>query len=480
MKTTFLYTGLFFLIIAGMNSCKKTNLDLDPYNTLPTDQAFNNANDFLNATRGVYRGFLTSGSYAGGEWVTMPDLIADNLSRVAAGRGTGATYYLWQYTSEGTSGLFSNGYSIIRRANGILENIGKLPAGTDRDNFEAEALAVRAMVHFDIVRVYSKIYSNSNPASDLGMPYITGTDFTLKPSRPSLQVTYDKILADLLAAYPKVRLTNRDASLNSIRIGKAAVAALLSRVYLHMADWANTVKWADSSLKYNSSLGSLTSFPGIWTDDNETGVLFKIRMTEKDNITLGVQYEQLTSSGYRSEFVPAHELFTQYASNDIRKSAYFETSNYLGVPYNHVIKYAKRLTGRLNIVDCKMIRVAEVLLTRAEAKYKLNDEAGALSDINTLMNSRYNGFTNLNISGQVLLDEIYKQRRLELFGEGDRLFFLKRMNLPVVRAGLGDQANGAGATPPSTALTLPVGSNKFQLPIPQSEINANPNMQPNP
>lgn len=474
------YTTLLIFVGGLFTSCKKERLELDPYNQLPVDQAFNTPTDFTNAIRGMYKGFVTSGSYTGGEWVILGDLTADNLIRNSSGRGTGANYYFWQYTAEATSGLFGNGYNIIRRANGILTNIGKLTDGTFKNNAEAEALAVRALVHFDIARVYSKIYANSDPNTDLGMPYLTGTDFTLKPSRPTIKVTYDSILSDLTRAYAKINLVNTDASLNTIRLNKAAVAGLLSRVYLHMADWTNTIKWADSSLKYNSNLGSLTSFNGIWTDENETGVLFKVRMTEKDNVTLGVQYEQLTSSGYRSEFGPVYELFTQYAANDVRKAAYFQTSNYNNVPYNHVIKYARRPTGRLNIVDCKVLRVAEVLLSRAEARFKNSDEVGALADLNLLMSNRYTGFTPVVLAGQALLDEIYKQRRLELFGEGDRLFFLKRLNLPVVRPNSGDQANGTGATPPASALNLPAGSTKFQLPIPRTELNANPNMQPNP
>ncbi len=123
------------------------------------------------------------------------------------------------------------------------------------------------------------------------------------------------------------------------------------------------------SLKYNFDVASLTDFPKIWTDETEKGVLFKVRFTEKDNISIGVQYEQL-SGGYRSEFVPEYTLWQQYTSTDVRKNVYFETSSYLGTLYNHVIKYAKRPTGRLNVVDDKVLRVAEVLIS--EQKLNIN------------------------------------------------------------------------------------------------------------
>jgi hypothetical protein len=472
----FIYGGLLSSVVIA--SCSKKDLQLDPYNALPTETAFNTQQDFTNALRGMYQGFVTAGSYTGGEYLVLADLIADNMTRVAAGRNTGQNYYFWTYTSEATSGLWGNGYGIIRRANGILENVGKLPAGQFRNNAEAEALAVRGFVHFDISRVYSKVFANSNPNSDLGIPYITGTEFTLLPSRPTLKATYDAVIADLTKSFGMINLTNADGGFNRVRLNKAAVAGFLSRVYLHMHDWQKTADWADSSLKYNSNPATLTEFPRIWTDETEAGVLFKVRFTEKDNVSVGVQHQQFSSSGYRSEFVPEFTLWQQYTNNDVRKNAYFETSNYLGAPYNHIIKYAKRPTGRLNVVDVKVIRVAEVLISRAEARYNLGNFTGALADLNTLMSNRYTGHVPVTLTGADLLAEIHRQRRLELFAEFDRLFFLKRMNLPVVRPATGDQANGTGAIPPVSARLLPAGSPKFQLPIPISELNANPNLQP--
>jgi hypothetical protein len=108
----------------------------------------------------------------------------------------------------------------------------------------------------------------------------------------------------------------------------------------------------------------------------------------------------------------------------------------------------------------------------------LGNFTGALADLNTLMSNRYTGHVPVTLTGADLLAEIHRQRRLELFAEFDRLFFLKRMNLPVVRPATGDQANGTGAIPPVSARLLPAGSPKFQLPIPISELNANPNLQP--
>jgi len=479
-----IYGGLLSSLVIA-SSCKK-DLDLQPYNSLEAEDAFNTPSDFTNALNGMYRGFATAGSYTAGEYLVLADLVADNFTRsTSISRGTGATYYLWQYTSEATSGLWGNGYNIIRRANGIIQNINNLPAGTFRNNAEGEARAARALVHFDISRVYAKIYANSNPTTDLGVPYVTTTDFNIKPARPTLQVTYDSVISDLKIAYDRIALTNAAAGFSRIRLNKAAVAGILSRVYLHMHDWANTRNWADSSLKYNSNPGSLANFPRIWTDETEEGVLFKVRFTEKDNVSVGVQHQQFSSSGYRSEFVPEYTLWQQYTNNDVRKTSYFETSRYPGASgalYNHIIKYAKRPTGCLNVVDVKVIRVAEVLISRAEARYNLGDEPGALADLNNLMSNRYTGFvpfTSATLSGTALRDEIYRQRRLELFAEFDRWFFLKRMNLPIVRPNTGDQANGTGVTPPPNALTLPTTDPRYQrLPIPRAELNANPNLQP--
>ncbi|MDB5230872.1 MAG: hypothetical protein JWN76_1677 [Chitinophagaceae bacterium] len=472
MKKKIIY--LSFAAALLLNGCKKSELDLFPYNQEETGQAFNTQSDVTLAVNGMYQGITASGSYYNGAWNIVPDLLADNLIINQAGRLSQKLYGEWRYTASATYPLFNGGYTIIRRANAILENIDKFPAGAFHDNAMGEALAVRALVHFDMSRVYSKTYANAS-ASDLTVPYVTVTDPSIKPSNETVKGLYDKVIADLTQAASLVGTTN-----GVYRFNKNSVNAILSRVYLYKADYANTITTATAALGASPNVADIATFPKIWTDETTTGVLFKIANTSLDNInTQGTNYYQIVGGQIKSEYVVEYNFFQQFASNDVRKSSYIQTSPYNGVSYNHVIKYGGRPGGAAGVIDAKVIRAAEVLLNRAEAYYRSGLESSALADLQLLKRNRYTGYVNEVLAGQALLNEILRQRRLELAFEGDRFFDLKRLGLPVVRDQThGEKADGSGT--PYVFGTLAASDFRFQLPLPQAEITFNDNLKQNP
>jgi len=332
-----------------------------------------------------------------------------------------------------------------------------------------------------MARVYSKTYQNAQP-SDYTMPYVTTTDPTILPASESVTGFYDKIIADLVAAEP---LINPVATNKNIYLNREAVAGLLSRVYLYKGDYANCIAAANRSLGATPNVGTLTTFPGIWTDAtaSDAAVLFKVKNTNIDNLnTQGVNYYQITAGEKKSEYLVDYTFYQLFAANDIRKTAYIETSNYLGKAYNHIVKYNGRSGSPAGVVDGKALRTAEVLLNRMEAEYRSGAIAAAVADLVLLKTNRYTGYVStvdLTLTGQPLLDEILKQRRLELAFEGDRFWDLKRLNLSVQRDAVhGERADGTG-TPPAIA-TLAAGDPKFQLPYPQAETDFNKNLKQNP
>jgi hypothetical protein len=474
MKKIFKIMVASLLVFAG---CKKAELDLYPYNQVETSQAFNTEADVTLAVNGMYNGIRTSGSYYQGTWNIIADVLSDNVVLHTAGRLSLKSFYQWQYTGESTYGLFASGYSIVRRSNAILENIDKLPDGPFKNNAKAEALGIRAMTYFDMSRVYSKTYLNASP-TDSTVAYVTTTDPTIKPSKEPLKPFYDKVISDLVLAETLINSSNGVG-----RLSKAAIQGLLSRVYLYKGDYTNCIASATLALGAAPKLPDIATFPKIWKDATEDGVLFKIKNTSIDNSnTMGVNYYQTVAAGIKSEYVVDFTFMQLFDPTDVRTATYIQTSAYNGVLQNHIIKYAGRTGGVAGVVDAKVIRTAEVLLNRAEASFRLGtpaDEASALTDLNLLKTNRYTGFVDMVLSGQALLDEILKERRLELAFEGDRFWDLKRLNLPVQRDALhGDKADGSGAVP--SFPTLAVGDHKFLMPYPQAEINFNKNFTQNP
>jgi hypothetical protein len=480
----------FLVTIIGSESCKKKELELFPYNQIETSQAFNTEADVNLAIDGMYAGLRTSGSYfVTGVWNILADALADNLisNKSGPGRGTLLTYSEWRYTGQNTLGFFAGGYTIVRRANAILENIDKFPDGTFKNNAKAQALALRGMVYFDMARVYSKTYTNAT-ASDLTIPYVTVSDPTITPGNEPVKSFYDKLVADLETAKSLIGASN-----TVYRFNKRSVSGILSRLYLYRGEWANCITASTDALTATPDVPGRAAFRGIWLDSlssNTTqigtsapGVLLKVRNTVLDNQPAqGVNYYQTTNGARKSEYVVEYNFKQLFTTPDIRSFAYIATSPFNGADQNHVIKYNGRPGDPAGVVDGKVLRTAEVLLNRAEANYRNNTIAAAKADLVLLKTNRYSPYdatVDNALSGQPLLDEILAQRRLELAFEGDRFWDLKRRNLPVQRDGTkGDKADGTGV--PYVFTSLPAGDNKFQLPFPQGEVNFNTNLKQNP
>lgn len=474
MKNTYVYASL--LVLFALGGCEKELTQL-PFNSVSTDNAFVTESDFTNAIRGAY-GALRGDSYYGGQdggaISSTPDILTDNLIINSQGRKSQQPFFNFTYTADDTWGLWNNAYTTILRANFILENINKLKDGALKNNIKAEALALRALAHFDLLRTYSKKYIGAADG-DLGIPYVTSTDPTLVPARDPLKKSYDLVVADFIAAKTGIALDNGVG-----RMHKAAVEALLGRVYLYMGLWQNCVNESSNAITdapAANALASVATFPSIWLDQTESDVLFKVNFLDPDNIPIGVGYGQASPAGVRPEYSVEYSLFTLYTSDDVRKAAYIGQTVFNGFNFNYVKKYAGRASGNANVVDYKVIRMGEVYLNRAEAYYNLNNVL-ALQDINTLESNRYTGYVNKLLIGQSLADEIQLQRRLELAFEGARFYDLKRQGLAIIRTTFGDKADGSGLPPAKTG--LPANSTKFQLPIPTFTINANPNIQQNP
>ena len=472
---------IVFAALLGIVSCKKTELDLFPYNQIETSQAFNTEPDVTLALNGMYAGLRTSGSYfVNGTWNIMADVLSDNLipDRSGPGRGTLLTFSEWRYTGQNTYSLMQGGYTIIRRANAILENIEKFKEGAFKNNAKGEALALRAMVYFDMSRVYAKTYENAS-ATDSVMPYITSTDPTIKPSKEPVKGFYEKVIADLESAKSLIGTTN-----GIYRFNKAAVSGLLSRVYLYKGDMAACIAASNDALGATPNVGTLAVFPRIWVDDPtaNAAVLFKVRNTVSDNLNAqGVNYYQTVGGEKKAEYVITYDFRQLYVSEDIRTATYLQQNSFVGKSFNNVIKYNGRPGDPDGVVDGKVIRTAEVLLNRAEAYYRSSpsNPVAALADLVLLKTNRYKDYVPETLTGVALLNEIYLQRRLELAFEGDRFWDLKRRNLPVTRDAVhGDLADGGGI--PFVFTTLPAGDFKFQLPYPVEEVNFNNNFFQNP
>lgn len=459
-------------------------LDLQPFTEGNPETFFNSVASFQNGVDGIYNQFWNYYASSGSGLQGIPDILADNVVLAQTGRRSNEVYYDYRYnpnTGGAISLYWSEAYEAVNAANLIIGQIDNLADGPEKDNILGQALAARAIAHFDLVRIYGKIPTQSPDANNSpGIVYVkvedgdTGDPFA-QPARETVASNYTEIIGDLEQAAQLIGDSNGEGRLN-----RNAVYAMLSRVYLYNGDYQLAINAADevtASIVDANVPGALLA---VYEDATNEGVIIEwsVNTSSESNFSnVGVLYSQTTPPNTVSEYVVDYEFFNNLDANDLRREVIQYDATNQGNSYNAVRKFLGE-PGQVNgRVDIKVLRAAEVLLNKAEAQFELNQTAQALATLNILRDARYTSYTG-GETGQALEDAIQYERRVELCFEGHRFFDIKRRGEAVVRSNNGDIQDGSG-TPPEI-LTLPAGDFRFQFPIPVDEINANPNMAQNP
>ncbi|MBG44562.1 MAG: RagB/SusD family nutrient uptake outer membrane protein [Aequorivita sp.] len=476
MKNIFYKITIFSLIIGAFASCEK-ELDQVPFDEFGTENAYVTAADFENAIRGVYSTLTSGGFYGGsdaGGMLDAPDVLADNVTFAQKGRGTRRTLHNWQYgpADAPLNGLYTSAYRLIYRANLVITNIQDFE-GENKENVLAEAKALRALAHFDVVTFFGKIPTQSSDANgSLGVAYVTDIDPNQEPARETVGAVYDKIIQDLTDAAAGINVTNDPGRMN-----RDAVNTLLSRVYLYMGEWQKAV---DAANLVSTPVAPRSDVVDVWTDSSRSGLLFYIpNELPILGISVGVTWSQGGLTNLIPEYVVSYDFYNSFAEDDIRKEAYTlqASNNADGLQFNAIKKLYGREGQSNGQVDIKILRAAEAYLNKAEAYFNLGNESAARTALDAVRTKRYTTPPS-GETGSALRDAIRLERRFEFAFEYQRFFDLKRWGLPVERDGFGDLADGTGT--PSDQQSLPAGSNKFQLPIAQSSLDQNPNLVQNP
>ncbi len=480
------YTGLILGIAMVLASCESV-IDVKPEFVKDGSQIYTTLDDYEFALTGTYALFRQTGYYGNGaqttgSWSTLPDMMADNLAQTTEDLANFAALTDWVFipSEDDISVTWLAAYSVIAQANLTLRNLDQFAAASPKrvNRIKGQALAIRAMAHFDVLRLWGVNFDRNSTA--LGVPYMTSVDIEAKPARLTVKETYDKIFEDMGTA--ETLLGDVDKAINSSSnksyIDQLAVRALLARINLYAKDYAKSESYATLVIDV-LPLASKTAFPSIWKDASVAEVIWSVPYSAGEgspsiNLHIG--------SSNRNRYRPSTTVEALYDKvNDIRYSSYIAsratgtgaaiiTDPATTVTRRIVNKHMGRLTAIDNLVNWKVLRTGEMYLIRAEARaLQTGKEALALVDLNTLRASRINGYTNIvGLTGQPLIDAIAAERRRELFAEGHRWFDLKRTTRSVVRTDCGF----------AKTCTLLPAAREWVWPIPQGEIDANDNIKP--
>lgn len=485
MKNSIKLLSFLFISLAFLGCDDEIN-DLEPFTEGNPSDFFNSVSSFQNGVDGVYSQFYNYYASTGSGLQGLPDILSDNVVLAQTGRRSNEIYFDWEYVASTGGAIplyWSEAYEAINAANLIIGQIDNLADGDAKDNILGQALAARAFAHFDLVRIYGKIPTQSGDAnSSLGVVYMkvedgdTGDPFAV-PARETVASNYEEIIGDLETAAGLIGTNNGEG-----RLDRDAVNGILSRVYLYNGEYQKVIDAADKVLE---PIASASQLPGVYTDSNNTGVVLEWSVntsSETGAANVGVLYSQSNSTSTISEYVIDLGLLMSVDTSDVRRDVLVFDAVNSDNDYNAIKKFLGE-EGQVNgRVDIKVLRKAEVVLNKAEAEYRLGMEDEALITLNSLRAKRFNTYSDdtagFSESGDALLAAILLNRRVELAFEGHRFFDIKRMGDAITRSNSGDLADGSG-TPPQN-LVLPAGNFRFQLPIPQAEINANPSIEQNP
>lgn len=487
-KLTFI-AGLLILMM-GMTACDDQFL-----NTLPTEDVSDAvvtsspANMMLGLNgihRSLYVRYLSCQGCVGlGALMIFTDAMGED---VVMTRTTSTWHYgLYQFNVQQNASARDNlfpwlfYYQIVRNANVIIA--GEENASGDQAAIDipvGQALAYRAFSHLQLVQMYADRYVPGGNNGHAGIPIVTTPSNEGQP-RSSVDAVYQQIHADLEAAATRLQNYNRP---NKSHFNRSVVLGLRARAYLTQGNYAQAASFAAQArsgytlMSHAELLGGFNDYTiGEWMwgthitlDQSDRFGNFGANMS-RNNSTI------VTRTNPRAINTL---LYNQISETDVRRNWFDPTGQHTGLSLPSSFSrhpYTQQKFIAVSVDDSRMdvpyMRAAEMYLIEAEAKARMGD-ASAADVLFELVSSRDSGYVRSSNSGQALVDEIMIQRRIELWGEGFRYFDLKRLAQPLDRTGANHSNQATGGL-----FQLPAEDPRWTFLIPQSEIDANPNIDGN-
>lgn len=450
-----------------LSSCSEAFLDLKPEQSVADTEALTNLEDYNSSITGVYND-LQSANYYGRYFLIIPDVMSDDVKQNSqANRAIDFAQYLVTVANIDAANMWTLMYRAINSLNAIINADIPLEgtAQVNRDHIVGEALALRGLIYFDLVRLYAQHYSFTSNAGHLGVPIVLSFDVKNKPKRNTVKEVYEQIVADMTKGISMMKDVSRSGTKTTLN--KTSAKALLSRVYLYKEDWASAESTASEVIQDSRySLVTNSNYMTLWQNNNTSESLFEISMTSADNQGNNSIAAMYLPQIY-GDYLPSGDVTSLYSPDDVRLKAFFVDPQLSG---NYAPYRMGKYPNVLGLNNIKVIRLAEVYLIRAESRARLGlNTTGAQQDYNKVRQRAINGAPGISLTGTSLLDAILEERRLEICFEGQRLWDLMRYKKDIVRK----QCT-------SIICTIKYGSNGVILPIPLVELDANPSIEPNP
>jgi hypothetical protein len=440
------YSLVFAVVLTGSLTACDSILDQNPPDAIPIETSITDARGARAALAGAYDGLRGADEfYYAAEFITLGDLSADNVVSVGiSGSFDFVDGNQLRANNGSVAGVWEDIYEALNRVNLIIEKVPPLTdlEDTEKNQILGEAHALRALNLHNLTKFWG----------DVPMPLVspTSVEEASRITRTPAAEVYAQIRADLAEAETLVTETG-----DATRVTTGFVDALQARVALYEGDYGTAVAEADEVLGQGYTLAPdfTTLFDTEGTDTPED--ILKLVFTAEQFAWHGFYY---TSSDLGGEGTvgPSQKLIDLFDPADLR-GAWSISGDTEGEASG--LKFPTTIGAE----DFHVIRLAEVLLIKAEALARQSDLVGAVDAYNPVRVRA--GLSAHTLGVEVSIEEdvlaaIDLERQFELAFEGDRWPDL-------VRTGRAEEVMG-----------IP----QFQTlyPIPQTEIDVAPGITQNP
>lgn len=483
INITKLFAILGAVCFLGMYSCSKDFLDEAPTNSGDAATAVKTKADAQVMITGIMRR-MTDLSYYGRNFIVYAEAKGGEVTTRTLGRGL-SSYYDFNHSAATSpeEGFWNDMYNRILQANNLIKNIKDLQASGTVEDFNdilGQALTARAIMYFDLVRLYGKPYTFAK--TTYGVPNeLEPLDASAHPLRATVEENYNQIVKDLTDAAPLLSKTKKNGFINYY-----ANKAMQARVALSMGNYPGALSAAEEVI--NSGVYSPYSnseWVNSWTKQFGSESIFELAMVPNENdlgsSSLSIYYrkQDYKSSSARGQYFGSDYFLARLGQDptDVRWGIMGDDREFVSEPIHMGASY--KYSGNINIdgdgkatgtaVNIKVIRLSEMYLIAAEAALPV-DKAKAANYLNEIR-KRSPGLAPAT-STTITIDMILDEKSKELFTEGQRYFDMLRLGKSIT---FNDDFGGVPIT--ARTKTIDVTTyNKIVLPIPQAEINANPGL----
>lgn len=451
----------------AMTSCNDW-LSVQPAQQIEDTELLSSQNGFKEALAGVYSSMVSTSTYTkeltygaigvlANEWTNYPTAYQDLSNYDYDAAAPTATI----------SNIWDTNYNSIANANNILKHIDDKQGLFTGDNYaiiKGEALALRAFLHFDLLRCFGVSYAvNPNMPA---IPYCTEFTYRVSPQL-SVSAVVGKILEDLTAAEKLLEVdpiyTGRSVSelddagylINrTIHMNYYAVKALQARVYMWSGDYQKAYNAA--KVVYDAEAFAWTEQPEMANGSDRSFVAEQVFALNNINLS-AVSENYFNEDANSTSFSLTRDTQYSYYDNEIAdlRLLYTFKNGERGemVENRYSTKYDVSSSGDSWYQNkMPLIRISEMLLIMAEANNRLH--GSGLDEINELRAARNLGPLQAETSS--FEDLLVKEYRKEFLGEGVLFFLLKRLNVTYV---------------PGTSVDA-VANKSYTFPLPLSETES--------